>query len=156
MENAASGYPSGDLPHQRTREKTVIAKPRPGRGQPTRYKPEYSDQAKKLCELGATCKELAEAFGVDRKTIRNWQVANPEFRQAIEAGRRVALGDGPSFKRAIKAAVEAAGVSATVVSQANAIVRYAPDLVEPLLGDAMSFNHAVREAVRRRKAASQR
>ncbi len=47
-------------------------------------------------------------------------------------------------------------MSATIVSEAKAIVRYAPDLVEPLLGDAMSFNDAVREAVRRRKAAAQR
>lgn len=51
------------------------------------YKPEYCATAKKLCELGATDGDLAEAFGVNRSTIYRWRVAEMEFREACQVGK---------------------------------------------------------------------
>lgn len=59
-------------------------------GRPTDYKPEYVEQARKLCELGATDVELADFFDVSIRTIANWQAAHSEFLQALKAGKDVA------------------------------------------------------------------
>jgi hypothetical protein len=37
-------------------------------GRPTLYKPEYAEQARKLCQLGATNPNLADFFNVSRRT----------------------------------------------------------------------------------------
>lgn len=59
-------------------------------GRPTDYKPEYAEQAKKLCELGATDQELANFFGVDVRTIHNWKHAHAEFFHSIKAAKDAA------------------------------------------------------------------
>lgn len=59
-------------------------------GRPTAYKPEYAEQAEKLCKLGATDFELAEFFGVVEITIRRWKAAHPEFCSALKAGKDIA------------------------------------------------------------------
>jgi len=41
---------------------------KPG-GRPSGYREEFAEQARKLCRLGATDKELADFFGVDEATI---------------------------------------------------------------------------------------
>lgn len=56
-------------------------------GRPSSYKPEYAEQATKLCKLGATDIELAEFFGVSDRTIYRWQAQFPEFCQALKAGK---------------------------------------------------------------------
>ncbi len=63
-------------------------------GRPTSYKPEYVEQAEKLCALGATDIEIADFFGVTERTIQRWRISYPEFCRAIkvakeEADRRV-------------------------------------------------------------------
>jgi Homeodomain-like domain len=58
-----------------------------GVGRPTSYRPECADQAKKLCELGATDADIAAFFGVSDRTIYRWQTAHPEFCQALKAGK---------------------------------------------------------------------
>lgn len=45
---------------------------------------------KKLCELGATDKDLAEAFEVTPRTIENWKVQDPEFFQTLKDWKLVA------------------------------------------------------------------
>ncbi len=61
------------------------------RGHPTAFKPEYCEQAKQLCEqFGATDADLAEFFHVSRVTIFRWQVAEPEFRAALQLGKQAA------------------------------------------------------------------
>ncbi len=57
------------------------------RGQPTKYKPEFCEQAAKLCKLGATDRELADFFGVRESTLNNWKVAHPEFMEALKRGK---------------------------------------------------------------------
>jgi hypothetical protein len=57
------------------------------RGRPTLYRPEYADQAMKLCRLGATDMELGDFFGVDRVTIWRWSQVHEDFCNALKAGK---------------------------------------------------------------------
>jgi hypothetical protein len=57
------------------------------RGRPTLYRPEYAQQAGKLCALGATDVEVADFFGVALATVKKWKNAHPEFVAALNAGK---------------------------------------------------------------------
>lgn len=60
-------------------------------GRPTTYKPEYVEQARKLCSVfGAIDADLAEFFGVSDRTIRRWKNDYPEFHAALDVGKEVA------------------------------------------------------------------
>lgn len=63
------------------------------RGVKSTYKPEYAEQARKLCLLGATDKELADFFERTESTINNWKKAHPDFLDSIKRGREIADGD---------------------------------------------------------------
>lgn len=56
-------------------------------GRPTKYRPEYDAQAAKLCELGATNRDLAEFFDVSERTIEEWQVRIESFAIASRVGK---------------------------------------------------------------------
>lgn len=56
-------------------------------GRPTKYQPEYVEQAYKLCLLGATDPEIADFFGTCVKTLYNWRDEYPDFLQAIHDGK---------------------------------------------------------------------
>ena len=56
-------------------------------GRPTTYKSEYAEQARKLCERGATDMELADFFEVNTATIYRWRNSHPEFCEAVIAGK---------------------------------------------------------------------
>lgn len=60
------------------------------RGRPTDYKPEYVEQAAKLCALGATDDEMADFFNVHRSTIYRWKLDHEEFCDAIKAAKDIA------------------------------------------------------------------
>ena len=53
-------------------------------GRPSAYKPEFALAAKKLCKMGATDADLAEAFGVSEQTINSWKKKYPEFLESIK------------------------------------------------------------------------
>lgn len=59
-------------------------------GRPTKYKPEFAEQAAKLCALGATDQELADFFKVDVRTVYRWKHDHDEFCQALKGGKDVA------------------------------------------------------------------
>jgi hypothetical protein len=59
-------------------------------GRPCLYKPEYAEQARKLCELGATDADLADFFSVTTVTIWRWAGKFPEFCNALKTGKDVA------------------------------------------------------------------
>lgn len=63
------------------------------RGVKSTYKPEYAEQARKLCLLGATDKELANFFCVAESTINKWKTDYPEFSESIKSGKDIADGD---------------------------------------------------------------
>lgn len=56
-------------------------------GRPSKYKPEYADQAMKFCLLGATDKQLAEFFEVDEATINRWKNSHSEFCASVKKGK---------------------------------------------------------------------
>ena len=51
------------------------------------YKPEFADQARLLCRLGATDEELAEHFGACVRTIYRWRNAHEAFAEAVVVGK---------------------------------------------------------------------
>lgn len=59
-------------------------------GRPTKYNPENNEWVEKLCKLGATDPELAEALDVDVATINRWKNEHPEFCEAIKKGKSIA------------------------------------------------------------------
>lgn len=54
---------------------------------PSTYKAEFADQARKLCLLGATDKDLADFFGVTETTVNNWKSAHPAFVESLKEGK---------------------------------------------------------------------
>ena len=72
-------------------------------GSVTKYSPTLLPIAQRAANMGMTEVELAELFGVDRKTLLNWRRNNKEFEDACRLGK-----DGPNqrvvaavFQRAI-------------------------------------------------------
>jgi hypothetical protein len=56
-------------------------------GRPSKFKPEFTKQARKLTALGATVEDLADFFDVSLRTIDYWATRNAEFLQALKPGR---------------------------------------------------------------------
>lgn len=56
-------------------------------GRPTEFIPSFCEDAKKLCLLGATDDDLADFFGIAKKTVYAWQEKYPEFSHSIKAGK---------------------------------------------------------------------
>lgn len=59
-------------------------------GRPSRFRDEFPEQARKLCLLGATDKELGSFFGVSEQTINAWKIEHPAFLEALKAGKELA------------------------------------------------------------------
>jgi hypothetical protein len=60
-----------------------MAKP----GRPTSFKPEFCEQAAKLCELGATDVEMADFFKVATSTFYLWKNEHKDFSEALKSGK---------------------------------------------------------------------
>ncbi|MDH1341898.1 terminase [Ectopseudomonas oleovorans] len=103
------------------------------RGRPTLYRAEYAEQARKLCRLGATDKELADFFAVDEATINRWKVAHPHFCESLKAGKQIADAEVADklFQRATgyehKAVKIVADAKTGAEHQVEYVERYAPD-----------------------------
>ena len=54
---------------------------------PSKYRPEFVAQSKKLCNLGATDMEVADFFGVNVATLNRWKGEHPEFCASLKAGK---------------------------------------------------------------------
>lgn len=59
-------------------------------GRPTKFKPEFCEQVKKLCLLGATNKQIADFFEVTEETIQEWLRSNKEFSSSVKEGKVIA------------------------------------------------------------------
>ena len=64
---------------------TARKKVRRKMGRPSAFRPEYVEQARKMCMVGATEAEMAHAFGVSVVTLRAWTRRHPEFLAALKA-----------------------------------------------------------------------
>lgn len=84
-------------------------------GRPSSYKPEYANQALKLCRLGATDKELADFFGVSEQTVNTWKQEHPAFLESLKDGKGLADAEVADklFKRATGYEHSAVKISAT-------------------------------------------
>lgn len=56
-------------------------------GRPSAYRPEFAEQAYKLCLLGATDAKLAEFFNVSESTLNLWKKQSPEFSESMARGK---------------------------------------------------------------------
>jgi hypothetical protein len=58
--------------------------PKKSRGRPTKFKPEYKEQAKKICSMGGVDKDLAEFFKVTMSTLYLWKQEHKDFSDTIK------------------------------------------------------------------------
>lgn len=54
------------------------------KGAKVRYLPQYADQARRLCAMGMTDREIAQVLGVARGTVNYWKNKHPEFAAAMD------------------------------------------------------------------------
>lgn len=100
---------------------------------PSKYKPEFAAQALKLCELGATDREVADFFGVTEKTLNNWKADFPEFFQSLKTGKEAADNrvEQSLYRRALGYSHDAVHVSnyQGAVTLTPIVEHYPPDTV---------------------------
>ncbi len=98
---------------------------------PTKYKPEYALQAKKLIAKGFTDLEVAEFFRTNVVTLRSWRAKFPEFLSAVKRGKAVAddLVERALFERATGYTHSEVHVSnyQGVITLTPILKHYAPD-----------------------------
>jgi hypothetical protein len=72
-------------------------------GRPTGYRAQFAQQAKSLCEGGATLGDLARFFEVSVSTIKLWRAQYEDFSTALRIGRQRAdeLVESALFMRCI-------------------------------------------------------
>lgn len=56
-------------------------------GRPTKYKPEFIEQAKKLAALNATDAQIAEFFEVSESTLNLWKTEHPKFSESLKLAK---------------------------------------------------------------------
>jgi len=56
-------------------------------GRPTKYKPEYCEQAYNYALLGVTDTQLSEFFGISEATLNTWKHEHPEFLESLKEGK---------------------------------------------------------------------
>jgi len=69
-----------------TKKTTKKTTKHPG-GRPSKYKDEYVEQARKLCMLGATDKDMANFFGTSEQTLNSWKEKHPEFLESLRLSK---------------------------------------------------------------------
>lgn len=57
---------------------------------PSKFKPEFVEQAGKLAKLGATDRDVAEFFEVDERTLNRWKLENEAFCHSLNVGKEPA------------------------------------------------------------------
>lgn len=99
--------------------------PRNRFGRPTKFRQAYVEEARILCEEGATNAELAAHFEVDESTFHYWRHTHPEFNRVILAGR------GPADDRMERSLYEVGtGFSYTVEEPMKLKDRYGNERIE--------------------------
>lgn len=56
-------------------------------GRPSKYRPEFVEQAKKLCKIGATDLEIADFFGITVRTLFRWKNDYDDFCHALNESK---------------------------------------------------------------------
>ncbi len=55
-----------------------------------KFQPEFTEQVKELCKLGATDRDLSLLFGVHVSVIDRWKRKHPQFFERVHQGKQVA------------------------------------------------------------------
>lgn len=69
----------------------AIAKPKHAGGRPTLYRPEHCDRIIAAMSGGLSAEAAAAKVGISARSLFNWQNEHPEFLQAVQEGRQLAL-----------------------------------------------------------------
>lgn len=56
-------------------------------GRPSKYRPEFAEQASKLCKLGATDRDIADFFKVSESTVNLWKLEHKEFSESLKIAK---------------------------------------------------------------------
>lgn len=56
-------------------------------GSPSKFRPEFIEQARKLAEMGHTDAEMAEFFGIALRNFHRWKALHPELAQVLKVGK---------------------------------------------------------------------
>lgn len=102
-------------------------------GRPTKFDAKFVRVAEKMCALGATDAELAEAFDVDVRTILRWRAEKPEFCRALKTGKAVSDDrvERSLFQRAVGYEIESEKVFCNAsgeVTRAKIVEHTPPDV----------------------------
>lgn len=92
-----------------------------------RYRPEFAEQAFKLCLLGATNAELKQFFNVTGgETLQRWCREHPDFAEALRAGKEQADAKVAEslYKRALGYSHPAVKIVADANTGASQVVEY--------------------------------
>lgn len=113
-------------------------------GRPTDYRPEFAEQAAKLCELGATDYELADFFGVSTVTIYRWKNTREEFCNAVKVGKEKADDrvERALYNRAVGYSFESVKVmSRSLGNNSGSVIEHVPvvEHVPPDAGAALNW-----------------
>lgn len=68
----------------------MAGKPKGQGGRPSKFKPEFIEQAKKLSMLGLTDAEMASFFEVAESTFHLWKKEHPSFSESLKGGKTLA------------------------------------------------------------------
>lgn len=102
---------------------------------PSKYRPEFCEQAAQLCgTFGATDEELADFFKVAERTLNVWKMQYPVFREALKRGKQVPdeRVEQSLYRRAIGYSHEAVKILLDKNNRTRKVKyteRYAPDTV---------------------------
>lgn len=101
-------------------------------GRPTKFKPEYVEQARKLAELGATDREIATFFEVTESTVYLWKLEHPSFSEALKVGKTAADDrvEQSLYRRALGYAHDAVKIAVNAqgeVTEVPFVEHYPPD-----------------------------
>lgn len=101
-------------------------------GRPTKFKPEFTEQARKLSELGATDREIAGFFEVAESTLNLWKNEHPEFSESIKVGKDAADDrvEQALYRRALGYSHDAVKIQVNAqgeVTQVPFVEQHAPD-----------------------------
>jgi hypothetical protein len=72
---------------KRAGKRRAAPKPPAKTGRPSAYRAALADQARQLCALGATDKELATFFAIAMSTLYQWKIQHPAFASALKVGK---------------------------------------------------------------------
>lgn len=67
-----------------------MATAKPKRGRPSKFRPEFIEQSRKLAMLGLTDAEMAQVFDVSEQTLNAWKKEKPGFLESLKSGKVIA------------------------------------------------------------------